>query len=137
MIKPKYDGLYIGEKRISVYSGEVHYWRLDQNRWEKILSRVKEMGFATITTYIPWEVHEVEKNVFDFGDTDHRKDIDDFLTLCEEKRLKALVRPGPQINSELTWFGYPRRILENPEIQPGVLRIQKSCLLKFPDQFLL
>ncbi len=28
-----------------------------------------------------------------------------------------MVRPGPQINSEMTWFGFPERILENPDLQ--------------------
>jgi len=132
MIEPKHDGLYVGEERISVYSGAVHYWRLDRDKWENILEEVKGMGFAAITSYIPWEVHEVEKCVFDFGKIDPRKDIDGFLTLVEKKGLKALVRPGPQINSELTWFGYPRRILEDPEIQAKSAQNTKAVLTQVP-----
>jgi len=133
MIKPKHDGLYVGEERISVYSGAVHYWRLDRDKWENILEEVKGMGFAAITSYIPWEVHEVEKCVFDFGKIDPRKDIDGFLTLVEKKGLKALFRPGPQINSELTWFGYPRRILEDPEIQAKSAQNTKAVLTQVPQ----
>jgi len=132
MIEPKHDGLYVGEERISVYSGAVHYWRLDRDKWENILEEVKGMGFAAITSYIPWEVHEVEKCVFDFGKIDPRKDIDGFLTLVEKKGLKALFRPGPQINSELTWFGYPRRILEDPEIQAKSAQNTKAVLTQVP-----
>jgi len=132
MIKPKHDGLYIGEERVTIYSGAVHYWRLDRDKWEEILGKVQGMGFVAITSYIPWEVHEVENGVFDFGDMDPRKDIDGFLTLCEKKGLKALVRPGPQINSELTWFGYPRRILEDPEIQAKTAQNTKAVLTQVP-----
>jgi Glycosyl hydrolases family 35 len=132
MIKTQHNGLSIDEEQISVYSGAVHYWRLDRDKWEDLLGKIKGMGFVAITSYIPWEVHEVEKNVFDFGETDPRKNIDEFLTLCEKIGLKALVRPGPQINSELTWFGYPRRILEDPEIQARTGQDTKAVLTQVP-----
>jgi beta-galactosidase len=98
----------------ALYGGAVHYWRLDRSTWSPILDEVKRMGFTMISIYIPWEVHEVARGEFTFeGD----KDIDAFLSLIEEKGLDIVVRPGPQINSELTWFGYPRRILEDPDLQ--------------------
>jgi beta-galactosidase len=98
----------------ALYGGAVHYWRLERSRWSAILDEVKRMGFTMISIYIPWEVHEVARGEFTFeGD----KDIDAFLTLVEEKDFDIVVRPGPQINSELTWFGYPRRILEDPDLQ--------------------
>jgi beta-galactosidase len=106
--------LLVQDEPKSLYGGAVHYWRLDRDRWSPILDEVKAMGFTTISIYIPWEVHEIARGTFDF---DGNKDIDAFLTLIEEKGLDIVVRPGPQINSELTWFGYPLRILENPELQ--------------------
>ncbi len=96
-----------------LYGGAVHYWRLDRDKWPTILDTVKHMGFTTISIYIPWEVHEVARGRFDFSGN---KDIDAFLTLIEEKGLDIVVRPGPQINSELTWFGYPLRILADAEM---------------------
>jgi beta-galactosidase len=90
---------------------------LDRDKWDDILDKVKGLGFTMISIYIPWEAHEIEKGKFDFGEINPSNDIDAFLTLCEEKGFIIVVRPGPQINSELTWFGYPRRILEDPELQ--------------------
>lgn len=101
----------------SMYSGSVHYWRIKQEKWNEILDKVKELGFSGITTYIPWEIHEIEKGVFDFGEIEPSKDIDKFLSLCDKKGITVSVRPGPQINSELTWFGFPERILKNPNYQ--------------------
>jgi beta-galactosidase len=100
----------------ALYGGAVHYWRLERDRWESILDSVRGMGFTMISIYIPWEVHEIEKGRFDFGQVDPSKDIDAFLGLCEAKGFKVVVRPGPQINSELTWFGYPRRILADERL---------------------
>ena len=131
-MKPRYEGLYVGEGRIPVYSGAVHYWRLDPKKWGEILDKVKGMGFEVVTTYIPWEIHEVKKGVFDFGEREPSKNIDKFLIICEEKGLKVLVRPGPQINSELTWFGYPKRILEDPEIQARSAQNTKAVLTQVP-----
>ena len=122
----------INGKVTSLYSGAVHYWRLDRDKWDDILEKVKGMGFTTITTYIPWEVHEVSKGEFDFGKVKPSNDIDGFLALCEKKGLKAIVRPGPQINSELTWFGYPQRILEDPEMQARSAQNSKAVLTQVP-----
>ncbi|HEY4690401.1 MAG TPA: beta-galactosidase [Anaerolineae bacterium] len=122
----------IGDQVASVYSGAVHYWRLDRDKWGDILDKVKGMGFTTISSYIPWEVHEIEKGRFDFGQNNPSNDIDAFLTLAEQKGLNLIVRPGPQINSELTWFGYPRRILEDPELQALSAQGSKAVLTQVP-----
>jgi len=117
-----------GEQR-NLYGGAVHYWRLDRNKWDSILESVKSMGFNMISIYIPWEIHEVSKGEFDFSGN---KDIDAFLTLCESKGFAIVVRPGPQINSELTWFGYPKRILENERLQARNAKGARTVLTQVP-----
>ncbi len=122
----------IDGKVASIYSGAVHYWRLDRAKWEDILEKVKGMGFNTVSIYIPWEVHEIKRGEFDFGKINPSNDIDAFLTLCERNGLNIIVRPGPQINSELTWFGYPLRILEDEEIQAQTAWGSKAVLTQVP-----
>jgi len=117
---------------LSIYSGAVHYWRLDRDKWDDILTKVKGMGFNTVSIYIPWEVHEIKRGEFDFGQVNPSNDIDAFLTLCEQKELNIIVRPGPQINSELTWFGYPIRILDDVEMQAQTAWGSKSVLTQVP-----
>lgn len=95
-------------------SGSVHYWRLDPDLWSNILDRVKEMGFNIICTYVPWGVHEIKRGVFDFA---NNKNLDAFLELCKEKEIEVIIRPGPNINSELTYCGFPKRIVLDKEIQ--------------------
>jgi beta-galactosidase len=133
------DGVAVvdGEFRIDgqtrrLYGGAVHYWRLDRDKWDGILESVKDLGFTMISIYIPWEAHEIERGVFDFGQRDPRTDIDAFLTLCEEKGFLVVVRPGPQINSELTWFGYPKRILADPELHMLSAQGSKNILTQVP-----
>ncbi len=119
----------IGDKTTPLYGGAVHYWRLDRDKWDGILESVKAMGFTMVSIYIPWEIHEIERGKFDFTGN---KDIDAFLTLIESKGLNIVARPGPQINSELTWFGYPGRILADPELQALNGQGTKAVLTQVP-----
>lgn len=111
------NGLKIGEKEYPLYSGSVHYWRMDPEHWSRVLDGVKNMGFSIVETYIPWRIHEPVRGEFDFGEKNPRNDLEKFLYLCEEKGLYVIVRPGPHINAEMTLFGYPDWLLEREEIQ--------------------
>lgn len=105
-------GVEIDGTTYPLYSGSVHYWRLDREKWPMLLDRVKEMGFGFVCTYIPWSVHEIGRGSFDFGEIDPQKNVGEFIDLCAERGLCVLVRPGPHINSELTYFGFPERLFD-------------------------
>jgi beta-galactosidase len=108
------NGLLVDGRLVPLLSGDVHYWRLNAKDWPAILQRVMELGFRMICTYIPWSVHEITPGNFDFGELDPAKNLGAFLDLARELGLAVLVRPGPHINAELTYFGYPRRLFEDP-----------------------
>jgi beta-galactosidase len=97
-------------------SGTFHYWRVEPELWEKVLQNIKAMGFGMVETYIPWGVHEEERGKFDFGEKNPRNNLERFFRTVHEADLKLVVRPGPHINAELTYFGYPERIVFDPEI---------------------
>jgi beta-galactosidase len=109
--------LIIDGRNVPVYSGTIHYWRLERDRWPTILDQAKALGFSIVETYIPWSTHEIAPGTFDFGQQDPRKDVDAFMRLCEERDLWLLVRPGPLINAELTDFGFPEWVLLDEEVQ--------------------
>ena len=106
------DGLLIDGKPFPLLSGAVHYWRIDAALWDTIFDRVTEIGFRCVETYVPWSVHERKDGSFDFSGG---KDVGRFLDLAAGKGLKAIVRPGPHINAEITGFGFPERILRDPK----------------------
>ncbi len=111
------NGLTIAGQEVPVYSGSVHYWRLERSLWPTILDQVQALGFAMIETYIPWSIHETSPGHYDWGQEDERKDIEAFMHLCEERAIWLIVRPGPLINAELTNFGFPAWVLHNPLVQ--------------------
>ena len=133
------NGLLIDGEEVPVYSGTVHYWRLERKVWPVILDRVRELGFNMVETYIPWSVHETSPGVFDWGDEDERKDVEEFMRLCEERNMWLLVRPGPLINAELTDFGFPEWVLLDPQVQAhtasGSLHLDAATHLHPPHQF--
>ncbi|MCC6804562.1 MAG: beta-galactosidase, partial [Anaerolineae bacterium] len=85
--------------------------------WRRILENVRRMGFRFVDTYVPWNVHETTPGAFDFGQVTPEKDVAAFLQTCREVGLYVLCRPGPHINAELPFFGYPERVVNNPDIQ--------------------
>ena len=134
-VKVTSSGISLDEVIVPLISGAVHYWRLERKVWERALDGVLEMGFSVIETYIPWSVHEISRGQFDFGTVDPRKDIDAFMDLCEAKGLHLIVRPGPHINAELTYFGYPKRIIADAGIQARTAYGTPAILPVFPRMF--
>jgi beta-galactosidase len=110
-------GIVIDGRVVPLYSGSVHYWRLERAVWKDALLETKRLGVRLIDTYVPWSVHEKGPDLTDFGEVDPRLDVVAFLRLIHELDLLAIVRPGPHVNAELTHFGIPERIIWDPACQ--------------------
>src|SRR4051812_37552070 len=98
-------GLRLGAREVPLISGSVHYWRLDPREWLATLTALQSMGIEIVDVYLPWGVHEQVDGTFDFGTRDARLDVVRFLEVAQSLGLLAIVRPGPHINAELTFFG--------------------------------
>jgi beta-galactosidase len=57
-----------------------------------------------------------------------------FIQACHERGLRLLVRPGPQVNGELTGFGYPWRVLSDARCQARGAR-NNPVVLPVPPRF--
>jgi len=109
----------LNHKETFLRSGEYHYFRIDPENWEKDLIVLKDEGqINVISTYIPWIFHELYEDQFDFeGDTHPRRNLHEFLTICQKLALPVIIRPGPFIYSEYQGFGIPLWIAElYPEV---------------------
>lgn len=110
-------GLLLGSRTLPLLAGSVHYWQLPREMWKLALERVQSLGLGLVDTYVPWSVHEQQPGEFDFGKRNPRLDLAAFLSLAGELGLFAIVRPGPHINAELTYFGIPDRVIWETECQ--------------------
>lgn len=111
----------------------MHYWRLRRENWRPALRALRELGLEMVETYAPWGVHATAPGEYDFGDGDERKDLGAFIDLAEEEGLLCFIRPGPHINAELTYFGLPEWIVEDPAMQARTPR-NNPVVLYFPPR---
>lgn len=104
----KDDNFYLNDKKVFLNSGEIHYFRIKRELWNKHLDAAKEAGLTTVSTYIPWAWHETVQGVFDFNGTScPERDLLGWLERCHEKGLKCIVKPGPFILAETRGAGLP------------------------------
>ncbi len=130
----------VGDRRASMLSGAVHYWRLHPNSWRPILQAIKDMGLETVETYICWDFHEIEKDVFDFtGKTDSRRNLVGFMELVKEMGFWIVLRPGPFIYSEWMHMGVPQDVAKYHRMHPeftkrAAIYIREVCRVIAPFQ---
>ena len=91
-----------------ILSGAIHYFRIQPDDWYHSLYNLKALGFNTVETYVPWNMHEPHKGVFDFQGI---LDIERFLQLAQDLGLYAIVRPSPFICAEWEFGGLPAWLL--------------------------
>jgi len=108
----------INGKKQFIISGEVQYFRLKKENWQKIVSRLKEANCNTLSTYVPWNWHEYEKGKFDFeGKTHPSRDLKSFLDIVKANKLYLIIKIGPHIHAEFLNGGIPVWLIkEHPEI---------------------
>lgn len=70
---------------------------------------IKALGLNTLSVYIMWNYHEVERGVFDYKTGN--KNLPLFLELAEKYEMKVLFRPGPYVCAEWDFGGLPARLL--------------------------
>lgn len=99
---------YINDQPFKILSGALHYFRVQPDDWYHSLYNLKALGFNTVETYVPWNLHEPQKGVFT---TEGILDIERFLSIAQELGLYAIVRPSPYICAEWEWGGLPAWLL--------------------------
>ncbi|XP_038062752.1 beta-galactosidase-1-like protein 2 isoform X2 [Patiria miniata] len=102
------------DKKLRILSGSFHYFRVVPEYWEDRLIKMKACGLNTITTYVPWNLHEQVRGDFDFSGI---LDIVAFLNLAKKVGLYVILRPGPYICSEWDLGGLPSWLLSYDEMK--------------------
>ncbi|MHC5269271.1 glycoside hydrolase family 35 protein [Enterococcus sp. LJL98] len=92
-----------------ILSGAIHYFRVHPDGWYHSLYNLKALGFNTVETYVPWNIHEPKEGTFDFEGI---KDLAAFIRLAEEVGLYVILRPTPYICAEWEFGGLPAWLLE-------------------------
>lgn len=102
--------LSIDGKRIFMWSGEFHPWRVPvPELWQDIMQKIKAAGFNTFSIYTHWGWHSAADGKLDFETGAHN--IAPIFDMAKELGLYVLLRPGPYINAETSAGGFPGWLL--------------------------
>ncbi|TQK11846.1 beta-galactosidase-like protein [Herbaspirillum sp. SJZ107] len=103
--------LLVDGKRIVVWSGEIHPFRLpNPSLWRDVIQKMKALGFNGVSFYFDWAYHSPKPGVYDFSGV---RDMDRLLRIAEEEGMYVIARPGPYVNAELSGGGFPGWMFRN------------------------
>jgi beta-galactosidase GanA len=97
--------LKVDGKRIVVWSGEIHPFRLpNPSLWRDVIQKMKALGFNGVAFYFDWGYHSPAPGVYDFSGI---RNVERALQIAKEEGMYVIARTGPYVNAELTGGGYP------------------------------
>jgi beta-galactosidase len=108
--------LSIDGRRVFLFCGETHYFRVPKSLWFDRLLKIKRSGLNCVASYIAWNWHEPIENVILFSDETPNnpyeskvfsRDIESYMQLVKQLGLYFIARPGPYICSEWDSGGHP------------------------------
>ncbi|UCC88244.1 MAG: beta-galactosidase [Anaerolineales bacterium] len=97
---------------------ELHYFRVPRERWELMLTRLRQMGADAVGTVAPWFWHEPQDGLFDLtGITHPTRDVPGFLETCQAMGFPVVLAASPCVGAGLLGGGVPGWLLrDHPEI---------------------
>ncbi len=96
-------------KRLYHWSGEFHYWRLPSpGLWRDVLQKYRAAGFTAASVYFHWGFHSSAPGKYDFTGI---RDVALLLEIAAEVGIYIAARPGPYINAETDFGGFPGWLL--------------------------
>ncbi len=99
-----------------VLAADFHYFRLSREKWELMLTRLRQMGVNTLTLTIPWGFHEFERGTIDLtGATNNRRDLIGLLKLSAALNFTCILNPGPYSHDGVLGNGLPLWLLKQAD----------------------
>ncbi|XP_013010838.1 beta-galactosidase-1-like protein 2 isoform X1 [Cavia porcellus] len=113
-LKVKGSSFTLEGSTFQILAGTIHYFRVPREYWRDRLLKLKACGFNTVTTHIPWNLHEpVIGHIYFSGNLDFMS----FISTASEVGLWVIVCPGPYIGCDLDLGGLPSWLLRDPNMR--------------------
>jgi hypothetical protein len=111
---------FFDEPNKQLFAAEFDYFRIPPEKWELMLTRLKQMGINTLAITLPWGFHEFKQGTIDLnGATNARRSIKTVLKLSRSLNFYCILNPGPYAaNRGILGDGLPLwfyRTAESPE----------------------
>ncbi|MBW3078879.1 beta-galactosidase [Bifidobacterium simiiventris] len=94
----------VGGKPFFGVSGEFHFSRMDESRWDDELAKCAAGGVNVIANYVFWNHHEEREGHWDFTGS---RDLRRFTELCAKHGMYMILRMGPFDHGEVRNGGVP------------------------------
>ncbi|KAB0370722.1 hypothetical protein FD755_017131, partial [Muntiacus reevesi] len=104
----------LGNTPFLILSGTIHYFRVPRDYWKDSLLKLKACGFNTVTTHVPWNLHEPRRGQFHYSGN---LDLMAFISLAAEVDLWVILCVGPYIGSDLDLGGLPSWLLKDSHMK--------------------
>uniref|UniRef100_A0AC11D3R4 Uncharacterized protein n=1 Tax=Ovis aries TaxID=9940 RepID=A0AC11D3R4_SHEEP len=104
----------LGNTPFLILSGTIHYFRVPRDYWKDSLLKLKACGFNTVTTHVPWNLHEPRRGHFHYRGN---LDLLAFISLASEVDLWVILCVGPYVGSDLDLGGLPSWLLEDSHMK--------------------
>uniref|UniRef100_A0A8C2NYM8 Glycoside hydrolase 35 catalytic domain-containing protein n=1 Tax=Capra hircus TaxID=9925 RepID=A0A8C2NYM8_CAPHI len=104
----------LGNTPFLILSGTIHYFRVPRDYWKDSLLKLKACGFNTVTTHVPWNLHEPRRGHFHYRGN---LDLLAFMSLAAEVDLWVILCVGPYVGSDLDLGGLPSWLLEDSHMK--------------------
>nr|XP_031526192.1 beta-galactosidase-1-like protein 2 isoform X4 [Vicugna pacos] len=113
-LKVKDSNFTLGGFPSLILAGTIHYFRVPKEYWRDRLLKLRACGFNTVTTHVPWNLHEPRRGQFQFTGN---LDLAVFISMALEVDLWVILCPGPYIGSDLDLGGLPSWLLRDPKMK--------------------
>lgn len=107
---------YFESATVPLLAAEFPYFRLPREKWELMLTRLRQMGVNALTLTLPWGFHETEPGTVDLtGSTNSRRDGVGLAQLCAALNFVCILKPGPYTGDGVLGQGLPIWLLHQSD----------------------
>lgn len=99
---------FLNGKPFQIFSGSLHYFRLHPKSWKESLHKMRCCHLNTVSTYVPWNLHENKPGSFDLS---FNLNLKAFIEAIKDEGMFLLLRVGPYICAEIDFGGLPSWLL--------------------------
>ncbi|KAH0623280.1 hypothetical protein JD844_031426 [Phrynosoma platyrhinos] len=90
-LQAKDSQFFLEQRPFRILGGSVHYFRVPREYWKDRLIKMKACGLNTLTTYVPWNLHEEVRGTFDFSGNLDLQYVSGDPNIMENKLIKIQI----------------------------------------------
>ncbi|XP_018586606.2 beta-galactosidase-1-like protein 2 [Scleropages formosus] len=118
----------LGGEGFRILAGSIHYFRVPRAYWKDRMLKLRACGFNTLTTYVPWNLHEPQRGMFVF---ERELDLEAYISMAASLDLWVILQPGPYISADWDLGGLPSWLLRDEDMKlrstyPGFIEAVNS-----------